>query len=85
MFVGDWTADSDSLQTRPGACGRDYRVKSVVLVEVTFCAFPESVPDIVMANILARVPLNRRRRKGIPGSLTMRADRGFCLGGITRA
>ena len=56
MFVGDWVADSDSLQTRPGACGRDYRVKSVVLVEVTFCAFPDSVPEIVMANILARVP-----------------------------
>ena len=56
MFVGDWTADSDSLQTRPGACGRDYRVKSVVLVEVTFCAFPGSVPEIVMANILAKVP-----------------------------
>ena len=46
-----------SLHTRPaGACGRDYRVKSVVLVEVTFCAFPGSVPDIVMTNILAKVP-----------------------------
>ena len=57
MLVGNWTADSDSLQTRPaGACGRDYRVKSVVLVEVTFCAFPGSVPEIVMANILAKVP-----------------------------
>lgn len=56
MFVGDWTATSDSVQTRPGACGRDYRVKSVVLVEVTFCAFGPSVPDIVMANILAKVP-----------------------------
>ena len=56
MFVGDWTATSDSVQTRPGACGRDYRVKSVVLIEVTFCAFGPSVPDIVMANILAKVP-----------------------------
>ena len=56
MFVGDWTATSDSVQTRPGACGRDYRVKSVVLVEVTFCAFGPSVPDIVMTNILAKVP-----------------------------
>ena len=37
-------------------CGRDYRVKGVVLVEVTACAFPASVPDIVMTNILARVP-----------------------------
>ena len=57
MFVGDWTADADSLQTRPaGECGRDYRLKSVVLAEVTFCAFPGSVPEIVMANILAKVP-----------------------------
>jgi hypothetical protein len=31
-------------------------VKNVVLVEVTSCAFPGSVPDIVMANILAKVP-----------------------------
>jgi hypothetical protein len=28
----------------------------VVLVEVTFCGFPESVPDIVMTNITAKVP-----------------------------
>jgi hypothetical protein len=42
---------------RPGnGCGRDYRVKSVVLVEVTSCAFPDSVSDIVMTNILAKVP-----------------------------
>jgi hypothetical protein len=25
-------------------------------VEVTSCAFPDSVPDIVMTNILAKVP-----------------------------
>ncbi|HEX2286208.1 MAG TPA: sensor domain-containing protein, partial [Mycobacterium sp.] len=37
-------------------CGRDYRVKNVVLVEVTACRFPDSVPDIVMTNILAKVP-----------------------------
>jgi hypothetical protein len=55
-YVGDWTATADAIQTRPGDCGRDYRLKSVVLVEVTFCAFSASVPDIVMANILARVP-----------------------------
>ncbi len=54
--VGDWTATADTLQTRPGDCGRDYRVKSVVLVEVTFCRFSDSVPDIVMTNILANVP-----------------------------
>jgi hypothetical protein len=28
----------------------------VVLVEVTACAFPDSVPEIVMSNILAKVP-----------------------------
>jgi len=28
----------------------------VVLVEVTFCRFSDSVPDIVMTNILANVP-----------------------------
>jgi hypothetical protein len=57
MFVGDWNASPDSLQMRPGnGCGRDYRVKNVVLAEVTSCAFPESVPDIVMTNLLAKVP-----------------------------
>ena len=56
-FVGEWSATSDSVQTRTGSqCGRDYRLKSVVLVEVTFCAFPASVPEIVMANIVSRVP-----------------------------
>jgi hypothetical protein len=57
MFVGEWSAAPDSLQMRPGnGCGRDYRIKSVVLAEVTSCAFPDSVPDIVMTNILANVP-----------------------------
>ena len=57
LFVGDWTATVDAVQTRPGSgCGRDYRLKNVVLVEVSACAFPDSVPDIVMTNILAKVP-----------------------------
>ncbi|EID12434.1 sensor domain-containing protein [Mycolicibacterium phlei] len=57
MFVGDWAAGADRLQTRAAnGCGRDYRVKSVVLVEVTACRFPDSVPDIVITNILANVP-----------------------------
>jgi hypothetical protein len=56
-FVGEWNATGDSVRTRTdGQCGRDYRLKSVVLVEVTFCAFPASVPDIVLTNILAKVP-----------------------------
>jgi PknH-like extracellular domain len=56
LFVGDWTAGEDSLQIRPGGCGRDYRLKSAVLIEVTFCSFPDSVPDIVMTSIAAKVP-----------------------------
>jgi PknH-like protein len=55
-IVGEVTTTADSVHTRPGNCGRDYRVKSVVLVEVTFCAFPASVPGLVMTNILANVP-----------------------------
>lgn len=56
LLVGDWTADQQSMRTRPGDCGRDYRLKSVVLLEVTFCGFPDSVSDIVMTNIAAKVP-----------------------------
>ena len=56
VFVGDWTTSTDTVSTRTGDCGRDYRLKSVVLVEVTFCAFPANVPDIVVTNILANVP-----------------------------
>lgn len=56
VYVGDWYADAQSLHTRPGNCGRDYRLKSVVLLEVTFCGFPESVSDTVIANIAANVP-----------------------------
>ncbi|MBJ7336266.1 sensor domain-containing protein [Mycolicibacterium sp.] len=56
-YVGDWTRTDDSVRTRTSSeCGRDYRVKSVVLVEVTFCAYPPSVPEIVMTNILGRIP-----------------------------
>jgi hypothetical protein len=55
-FVSPWRSDERSLQTRPGECGRDYRVKSVVLMEVTFCGFPDSVSTIVITNIAANVP-----------------------------
>jgi hypothetical protein len=55
-YVGSATVTADSIQTRPGDCGRDYHRKSAVLVEVTFCAFSDAVPDLVMTNILARVP-----------------------------
>jgi hypothetical protein len=55
-LVGDLTSREVSISLRAGDCGRDYRVKSVVLVEVTFCRFPPSVPDIVMSNLLANIP-----------------------------
>jgi len=55
-MVGEITATPDSIHTRTGNCGRAYRVKSAVLVEVTFCAFPDSVPDIVVTNIVANIP-----------------------------
>ena len=55
-YVGAWNADERALQTRPGDCGRNYLVKSMVLMEVTFCGFPESVSTIVITNIAANVP-----------------------------
>jgi len=55
-LAGDLTATDDAVRTRPGGCGRDYRVTSAVLIEVTFCSFPESVPDLVMTNIVRKVP-----------------------------
>ncbi len=57
MFVGNWAATDESVEIRTGgSCGRDYRLKYVVLVEVTFCSFPDSVADVMMTNILAAVP-----------------------------
>lgn len=56
-FISEWTADATTLTLRsPGSCGRDYRIKNVVLAEVSYCAFPESVPGIVMTNIMNKVP-----------------------------
>jgi hypothetical protein len=55
-LVGDWNADDRSLQTRPGGCGRDYRLKSLVLMEVTYCGFADSVSAIVIANLAGNVP-----------------------------
>lgn len=56
-YVGDWTTTTDGVRTRTSSeCGRDYQLKSAVLVEVTFCAYPASVPGIVMTNILERIP-----------------------------
>ena len=56
LLVGDWNAKTDSLHLGPGGCGRDYRVLSVAMLEVTFCGFPQAVSDIVMTNIAANIP-----------------------------
>jgi PknH-like extracellular domain len=57
LLVGTVESGADSLSTRPAAtCGRDYQVKSVVLVEVTFCSYPESVSELVLTNLLRGVP-----------------------------
>lgn len=57
LLVGEVAAEQDSLHIRTAPdCGRDYHVKSAVLVEVTFCAFPESVSELVMVNLLQGVP-----------------------------
>ena len=56
LFVGEFTAGASSLHLQPGGCGRDYRVLSVALLEVTFCGFAQSVSDIVMTNIAANMP-----------------------------
>jgi PknH-like extracellular domain len=55
-LVGDWAANATALHLGPGGCGRDYRVLSVAMLEVTFCGFPQSVSDIVMTNIVANIP-----------------------------
>ncbi|MEB3023152.1 sensor domain-containing protein [[Mycobacterium] crassicus] len=55
-LVGDWTADEQTLHTRPGDCGRSYRLKSVALLEVTHCGFSESIADLVLVNMAAGIP-----------------------------
>jgi hypothetical protein len=55
FLVGDWTADSASVRMRLASCGRDYRLKSSVVVEVTFCDFPDTITEAVLSNILSRI------------------------------
>lgn len=56
FLVGDVGAGPEALSTRTSTtCGRDYRVKAAVLAEVTFCAFSESVSELVMVNLLRGV------------------------------
>ncbi|HEU4362698.1 MAG TPA: sensor domain-containing protein [Mycobacterium sp.] len=56
ILVGGWDADEQSLHTGAGRCGSNYRLKSAVLLEVTFCGFPKSVSQIVLTNLANRVP-----------------------------
>jgi hypothetical protein len=56
-FIGEWTSTPDAVSTRTGdGCGRDYRLKWVVLAEVAACGFGPAVPDLVLTNMLASVP-----------------------------
>lgn len=55
-LVSDWDADEQSLRTHAGDCGRAYQVKSVVLLEVTYCGFSESDADLVVTNMASAVP-----------------------------
>lgn len=56
VLLGGWTLTEDQLRTRPRDCGRDYRLKHAVLIEVISCGLPESVGEIVLANLGNRVP-----------------------------
>lgn len=56
LLVGAWEVGPTKMTTHPGECGRDYRLKSAVLVEVTYCALPEDIPETVMTEILERIP-----------------------------
>lgn len=55
-LVSDWTADDESLRTRAGDCGRAYQVKSVVMLEVTYCGFSGSDAELVITNMAAGAP-----------------------------
>jgi hypothetical protein len=55
-LVGEWAGDEQSLHTSAGACGRAYQLKSVVLLEVTYCGFSPSDSDLVLTNLAANVP-----------------------------
>lgn len=57
IYLGETSDGESELHTRPaGDCGRDYRLVASALIEVTFCGFPDSVSEIVIANIVKKVP-----------------------------
>ncbi|OMC13629.1 hypothetical protein A5735_11995 [Mycolicibacter heraklionensis] len=55
-LVSDWESDEESLRTHAGDCGRSYLVKSVVMLEATYCGFSESDAELVVTNMAAGVP-----------------------------
>lgn len=55
-LVGDWAADDGTVRTHAGACGRGYQVKSVVLLEVTYCGFSGGDAELILSNMAAAVP-----------------------------
>ncbi|MGB3474670.1 MAG: sensor domain-containing protein [Mycobacterium sp.] len=55
-LVSDWDSDEESLRTHAGACGRAYQVKSVVLLEVTYCGFSQADAALVVTNMASAVP-----------------------------
>lgn len=59
LLIGEWQADAGSLRMRVGECGRDYRVKSTMLVEVTFCGFDDPTATLVVSDILSRITPQR--------------------------
>jgi hypothetical protein len=56
LLIGTVSRDLDTLRSRSGSCGRDYQLKAVVIIEVTYCGFSKMVPEIVMENMLHNIP-----------------------------
>ncbi|ORV39594.1 hypothetical protein AWC02_19635 [Mycolicibacter engbaekii] len=55
-LVRNWETDGQTLRTGAGDCGRTYRIKSVVLLEVTYCGFTESDAELVVTNMASGIP-----------------------------
>ena len=56
LFVGQYSVEGDTLRVQTGPdCGRIYRVRSSVLIEVTYCGYSEVVPNVVTNRIATRV------------------------------
>ena len=55
-LIGAWDAGPESLRSRAGRCGAEYRLESAVLLAVTFCGFTESIAELVLTNMAGNVP-----------------------------